>query len=263
MPDTSKNSLWITLAITLLCYPFAKLLFFPALILNGIHLWIHEFGHSTIAWLGGIAATPLPFGWSNLGEDRSVLVHLSFIFLLGVMGYRSFQSKNYYWFFVAIALFALKLNFSLALSLERLQIAIVWGGIGGEFFFSTFLWLSTFYPFLEDRYWPSVKAILLLGSSYALMSSTVLWLKISKGKADIPFGSLLHGGEDSGGDMNQLLDMAGWTKGEIIRSYLSAMNICWFIVIVHFIAFAIYALTRPKPISRLAMPPNFNRRTGK
>ena len=30
--------------------------------LTGFHVWMHEFGHSTAAWLTGRRATPLPFG---------------------------------------------------------------------------------------------------------------------------------------------------------------------------------------------------------
>src|SRR4051812_26833226 len=31
--------------------------------LTGFHVWVHEFGHATVAWMTGKRALPLPIGW--------------------------------------------------------------------------------------------------------------------------------------------------------------------------------------------------------
>lgn len=216
-------------------YPVANILVLPKILLEGVRLWIHEFGHSSIAWLGGIAATPLPFGWSNLGEDRSTWVHVCLLFLLGVMAYRSFTSKNYYWTFIAGILLALKAYFSLGLSIDRLRIAIVYGGVGGEFFFSAFLCCASFHRFTDEKNWDWIKWVLLIAAAYALWASSLQWIEISRGKADLPFGTLIHGQDDSGGDMNQLLDDAGWTRKEIVAAYLKTMRWSWACVAIHYL----------------------------
>lgn len=35
---------------------------FLGFFLEGFHVWIHEFGHATVAWMIGKRALPLPFG---------------------------------------------------------------------------------------------------------------------------------------------------------------------------------------------------------
>lgn len=242
----------ISIAILLLTYPLAKLLVLPKIILEGTRLWIHEFGHSVIAWLGGIAATPLPFGWSNMGEDRALFVHVCLFFLLGAMAYYAYLAERWYWVFMAGALCILKLYFSWGLSIDRLKIAIVYGGVGGEFFFSAFLWCAAFHRFTDSEdAWKVIRYCFLIVAAYALCASTFQWLDISKGRADIPFGSLIHGEEDTGGDMNQLLDMAGWTRKELIQMYLTTMRWSWAAIILHTLYFSLVALFYPPKKCRL------------
>jgi len=40
----------------------------------GLRIWTHEFGHASVAWFSGHQATPLPFGWTNVGANRSLCI---------------------------------------------------------------------------------------------------------------------------------------------------------------------------------------------
>jgi Peptidase M50B-like len=41
--------------------------------LRGFHIWVHEFGHATVAWLVGKRALPLPIGWTNVESENPPL----------------------------------------------------------------------------------------------------------------------------------------------------------------------------------------------
>ena len=41
-------------------------------LLGGFHVWVHEFGHASVAWLSGRRALPLPFGWTNNSKRISI-----------------------------------------------------------------------------------------------------------------------------------------------------------------------------------------------
>ena len=60
-------------------------------LLAGFHVWIHELGHASVAWLSGRPALPLPFGWTNVEPDESLILYLvilASLLALGVTGWR-------------------------------------------------------------------------------------------------------------------------------------------------------------------------------
>ncbi|MBE9114080.1 hypothetical protein IQ273_32465 [Nodosilinea sp. LEGE 07298] len=54
-------------------------------LLWGIKIWVHEFGHATVAWLAGRRAIPLPIGWTSVDPRRSLFVYLGILVLLGLL----------------------------------------------------------------------------------------------------------------------------------------------------------------------------------
>jgi hypothetical protein len=38
-----------------------------------LHIWIHEFGHATVAWWSGHRALPLPIGWTSVSSAEGTL----------------------------------------------------------------------------------------------------------------------------------------------------------------------------------------------
>lgn len=76
-------------AVNAWAYPAA---FAVALMVNNIgllqllhlplHIWIHEFGHATVAWWSGYRALPLPIGWTSVSSQRDPFVYFGILFLL-------------------------------------------------------------------------------------------------------------------------------------------------------------------------------------
>ena len=48
-----------------------------------------------------------------------------------------------------------------------------------------------------------------------------------RGLEEIPFGSMINGEDDQGGDMNKLMDLYGWKKFDIRHNYLLLGRGCW------------------------------------
>jgi hypothetical protein len=62
------------------------------------------------------------------------------------------------------------------------------------------------------------------------LNSFSFWHQIKRGTAEIPWGTLLNGSGDAGGDMNQLSDF-GWSDRHIIDVYVSLGNGCLWVLI--------------------------------
>jgi hypothetical protein len=75
-------------AVNAWAYPAA---FAVALMVNNIgllqllhlplHIWIHEFGHATVAWWSGYRALPLPIGWTSVSSQRDPFVYFGILFI--------------------------------------------------------------------------------------------------------------------------------------------------------------------------------------
>ncbi|HEY9652102.1 MAG TPA: hypothetical protein V6C95_15665, partial [Coleofasciculaceae cyanobacterium] len=76
------------LAMLLNAIPITKFL------LRGIQIWIHEFGHATIAWLAGRRAIPLPFGWTNYEPERSLFVYFGILTLFGLLFWAGWREQR-------------------------------------------------------------------------------------------------------------------------------------------------------------------------
>ena len=53
--------------------------------LKGFHVWMHEFGHATAAWLCGFRATPLPLGWTPVEPVYSPFVYWGLLLLFVIL----------------------------------------------------------------------------------------------------------------------------------------------------------------------------------
>lgn len=202
-------------------------------LLLGMRIWIHEFGHAVVAWFSGRQATPLPFGWTNVNPDRSWIVYLCFFTLWNLLFYTGWKEQKR--FAMGIATIAVLCQFCMTwfLSQDQFEMWLAFGGVGGEFYLSTLLVLGFYVP-LPDRWrWDFWRYPALFMGASTFVNIFSFWHQVKRGLADIPWGSMLNGSGDAGGDMNQLRDF-GWSDLHIIHSYIAIGQVCfWLMVVVY------------------------------
>lgn len=224
---------WVNVA----ALPVASLL---AVILNAsflsffllpLHIWIHEFGHATIAWMSGRRAFPLPFGWTSWSEERSLFVYLGILFLLGLMAHAGWREKLRWPIILAGSIAILQFVMTWLVPQSTIECWLVFGGIGGEFYLSTFVMIA-FYMRLPDRWrWDFWRYVALVIAASSFWKSFWFWHQIQRGQAEIPWGSLLGGEGDAGGDMDRLVNDFGWTPDQIINTYTHLGNLCLLVLL--------------------------------
>lgn len=228
----SKQTMWILLSLPLVAFVVAPLLniIVPRLVF-AVSLWVHEFGHATAAWLCGIAATPF-VGWTNYGAGQSWWVSLCFVFLLGVLGYKSYENKC--WFLVTSfsLLFFIFLYCRFFLDTIETELFRTYMGIGGEFIISAWLVLAYHHKFPEYMQWDTLKYVSLFFGAVVFYHAFALWLGVSMNERDIPWGSLLGG--EGVGDMNTLRNYHGWGRKRMIQSYVRLGYVSLAIIILHY-----------------------------
>jgi hypothetical protein len=196
------------------------------ILLDAFRLCFHELGHGLIGWLSGRRALPLPIGWTNVEEERSILVYLLVTFLTGVGIWKSAEKKM--WIVVAflVGMFVLQTYLTFGWNSEQFNVAMAYGGIGGEFYLGTILAAWFFLQGPDKTHWKWMRWIVLAAGTYSLLTTYLHWIDISHERASIPWGTLFQGEGDAGGDMNRLYDEYGWRKQEIVRIYLKTGMVC-------------------------------------
>lgn len=193
-------------------------------LLQGIKIWIHEFGHATVAWLAGRQAIPLPIGWTNVNPQRSVLVYFGVLMLLGLL-YWSGQKEGKQWpINLAVGLALLQFAMTWLMSPTTFDMLLAFGGVGGELYLSALLMVSFFFPLPAYWRWDFYRYPIVLGAAFTFWGQFWLWKRIRMGRASIPFGGLW--GDPDHGDMNILANRHNWEPGRIIGTYNTIANLC-------------------------------------
>jgi hypothetical protein len=219
----------------------AQVLVFPRFLLVGVKIWIHEFGHATVAWLSGHGATPLPFGWTNIAEDRSPIVYICFLLLVLLFGWSGLRENKRGITIMAGVIAIVQFYMTWLMPEYIYDILISFGGIGGEFYLSTLL-IVCFYLPLPDRFrWDFWRFLFLSMAAFTFAESFGMWHQIKAGTADIPWGTMLGGQGDAGGDMNNLIAF-GWSNAQIINTYSQLGNLCLFVIIGVYTVFCLRSL---------------------
>ncbi|WP_121968879.1 hypothetical protein [Leptolyngbya sp. BC1307] len=209
------------------------------LLLFGIHIWIHEFGHATVAWLGGHQATPLPFGWTNIGEERSLFVYFGVLTLFGLLFWTGAKEQRRWPMGLAIALTVIQFFMTWVISADTFDMLLSFGGIGGEFYLSTLLIIGFYLPLPAYWRWDFFRYPAVLLAGFTFLGSLWQWRQIDRGLADIPWGTLFGGSDHIGGDMNQLHIVYGWSDQQIIDTYNSIGSVCVVAILSVYIYFFI------------------------
>jgi hypothetical protein len=111
--------------------------------------------------------------------------------------------------------------------------------VGGEFVLGTLL-MMLFYVELPEKFrWGACRYLCFLLGAAAFLNIWLRWREVYSGREEIPFGSMIHGEEDAGGDMNRLMDDYGWKKFDIRRRYWRLGQWCWAALGLTWLVFAL------------------------
>jgi hypothetical protein len=88
--------------------------------------------------------------------------------------------------------------------------------------------MLSFWVQLPDKFrWGGCRYVFFLIGATAFLNIWWHWLDVYRGLEEIPFGSMINGENDAGGDMNKLMDGFGWKKFTIRRTYWLLGWWCW------------------------------------
>lgn len=197
-------------------------------LLTGFHVWMHEFGHATAAWLCGFRATPLPFGWTPVEPVYSSFVYWGLLLLFVILFVAGARERKIWPMIAALVLAGLQFYMTWKMPAHRQEFWWgAFGGVGGEFYLST-LFMAFFWVQLPDKFkWGACRYVFFLIGATAFLNIWLRWRDVYHAVEEIPFGSMINGEDDQGGDMNKLMDAYGWKKVDIRRNYWFLGWGCW------------------------------------
>lgn len=211
-----------------------------------VNMWLHELGHAALAWFSGYHAVLLPFVTFTFPEQKSGLTSFALALVLGACVHFGVSRKRPYLAVLGGAGLLIQACLTLLVSRQTSLEWITFAGCAGEMVWSTLL-LTSFYYRLPDRLrWDFWRYVALFFGAFGLVHAVSQWRSVSGGQSLLPLGSALGGKGDSGGDMNKLLDLHGWTADGIIRAYLGIGHACLAVVAIHYGSFLHRALRKAR-----------------
>lgn len=194
--------------------------------LSGFYTWIHEFGHATVAWLGGYRALPLPIGWTNVSPERVGFVYWGVLFLLAVLAVAGWRERKWVAVAIAVGLAGLQYHMTWRMTDHEVKLWLAFGGIGGEFYLSTAM-MGLFFVRLPAKFrWGFCRYVFFFFGAAAFDRVFTMWRRIRRGEEGIPYGSMIGGEHDAGGDMNILHEDYDWPQRKIIHVYNDLGTAC-------------------------------------
>jgi hypothetical protein len=206
-------------------------------LLEGFHVWIHEVGHASVQWLSGRPAIPVPFGWTNTEHDKSYVVYSAVLLAIGALGVAGWRERKAWPILLAAALLGAQTYLTWFLPEDRAHMWMIFGGVGGEFYLSAAMIGLFYFEFPEWFRWGWCRYIVLFIAASSFQESYVFWKQVKRGLEDIPYGSMINGEDDGGGDMNILKDDYHWTQHQIIYTYNHLADACLVALVVVYLFF--------------------------
>lgn len=206
-------------------------------LLEGFHVWIHELGHASVAWLSGRPALPLPFGWTNVQHDKSPLLYIGVPLALGALAVSGWRERKAWPIILAAALLGTQTYMTWFLSEDRARLWMISGGVGGEFYLSAAMIGLFYFQFPEKFKWGGCRYVVLFIGAASFYESFAFWRRVKHGLEGIPYGSMINGEGDGGGDMNILADDYRWTQHRIIFTYNHLADACLAALVVVYAIF--------------------------
>ena len=208
-------------------------------LLAGFHVWMHEFGHATVAWLTGRRALPLPIGWTNVSPEKSLFVYGGVLFLLGLLFAAGWKERKLVPLILAPAVALLQGYMSWVLSDDRAALWQTFAGVGGEFYLSTACMVLFYFPLPEKFKWSYCRYVFLFIGATSFLNIWLFWRQVRRGEESIPWGSMVNGEEDAGGDMNILRDDYHWSNHQIMGAYQHLGTACLVVLLAAYLFFAL------------------------
>ena len=206
-------------------------------LLEGFHVWIHELGHASVAWFSGRPALPLPIGWTNVEPNKSLTLYLVMLVVLGALGVSGWRERKAGPMIMAAALIATQTYMTWRLSDDRAHLWMIFGGVGGEFYLSAAMICLFFFEFPAGFRWGSCRYVVLFIGAAGFSESYSFWKTVKSGAEGIPYGSMINGEDDGGGDMNILAGEYHWTQHQIVHAYNHLGDVCLASIVVVYLYF--------------------------
>jgi hypothetical protein len=195
-------------------------------LLEGFHVWVHELGHASVAWMTGRKALPLPIGWTNVEQDRSVLVYAGVLALLATLAVYGWRERKAAPIFLGAALACLQVYMTWYLPEDRGHMWMIFAGVGGEFYVAAAMMGLFYFQFPDGFRWGGCRYFFLFIGAASFSETWSFWRDVKRGIEGIPYGSMIGGEDDGGGDMNILRDDYGWTQHQIFNTYNALGEYC-------------------------------------
>jgi len=207
--------------------------------LEGFHVWVHEFGHATAAWLTGKRALPLPIGWTNISPEKSLFVYFGILGLLGLLFVAGWKERMIWPMIFAAGIAALQGYMTWLLPPEPARMWIVFAGCGGQFYLSA-LMIGLFYFELPEKFkWGGCRYVFLFIGVSCFFDAYTLWRNVKYGRIPLPYGSMVNGEEDANGDLDTLSADFGWSDRHIIATYTRLGDVCLAVLVIVYLVFAL------------------------
>lgn len=237
----NARAAWLALPMAVAATVLAKLLVAPDML-----LWYfcaiptHEMGHALAGWLSGRLVIPvgafIPMAGMTFYFSFERLVPVYFLLLAGLAGLFVLGRRTQSAILSGLALVLIVLQFKMTWLNSPAQAKMLFtiGGLNGEYLLSTGLILAHFHRLPIPR-WDFFRYPALGAGTYVLGSAWWLWHRIAAGRADMPLGSFLNGQGDSGGDLNQLMEVHGWSASGLVTHFNHLGTLCLGLVLADYL----------------------------
>ncbi len=182
-------------------------------------MWLHELGHATVAWLGGLIAFPGPW-LTPMSHERSWFFAL---LLAAGLGFGVWRAPKRWMKAVCGSVLAAQLLFTVVLKLATLKMWVIFGGDAGALIFGTLAMATLFSPPGSKLHNGWLRWGFLVIGSAAFVDVFSVWWKARTDPDAIPFGANEGVGAS---DPSRLVDDYDWSVRQLVSRYVALGVVC-------------------------------------